>query len=63
MSGGKWQASLTTLNNTTACTYKVEGKQLAVQCENPTLPFTIQNDGSLAAPPEAQLGRLKKTHP
>jgi hypothetical protein len=60
-SGGT--ASLTTLNNTTACTYKVDGKQLTVQCENQILPFTIQNDGSLMPPAEAQLGPLKKTKP
>ena len=60
-SGG--QASLTTLNNTTACTYKVDGKQLTVQCENQTLPFTVQDEGSLMPPAEAQLGPLKKTKP
>jgi len=60
-SGGK--AALTTLNNTTACTYRVEGKQLTVQCENQVLPFTIQDDGSLMPPAEAQLGPLKKTKP
>jgi hypothetical protein len=57
-SAGK--ATLTTLNDTTACTYKVDGKQLTVQCENQTLPFAVQDDGSLMPPPEAQLGPLKK---
>jgi hypothetical protein len=57
--GGK--ATLTTLNSPTDCTYKVDGKQLTVQCENQTLPFTIQDDGSLAAPPEAHLEPLRKT--
>ena len=57
--GGK--ATLTTLNDTTACTYKVDGKQLTVLCENQTLPFTVQDDGSLMPSPEAQLGPLKKT--
>lgn len=60
-SGGK--ATLTTLNSPTACTYKADGKQLTVLCENQTLPFTIQDDGSLMPPAEAQLGPLKKAKP
>lgn len=57
-SGGA--ANFTALNSTTACTYKVDGKQLTVTCENQTLPFTIQDDGSLAPPAESQWGALKK---
>jgi len=53
-------ANFTALNSTTACTYKVDGKQLTVTCENQTLPFTIQDDGSLAPPAESQWGPLKK---
>jgi hypothetical protein len=58
-SGGK--ATLTTMNNPTACTYKVDGKQLSVVCETQTLTFTVQNDGSLMPPADAQLGPLKKS--
>ncbi len=57
-SGGT--ASLTTMSDTTACTYKVDGKQLNVQCENQTLPFTIQDDGSLQPPAGSAIGPLKK---
>jgi len=57
-SGGT--ATLTTMSGATACTYKVDGKQLTVVCENQTLPFTVQDDGSLMPPAEAQLGPLKK---
>jgi hypothetical protein len=48
------------MSDTTACTYKVDGKQLTVQCENQTLPFTIQDDGSLQPPAGSALGPLKK---
>ena len=58
-SGG--QATFTALNDTTACTYKTDGKQLTVSCENQTLPFTIQDDGSLMPPAGSQIGPLKKT--
>jgi hypothetical protein len=60
-SGGK--ATLTTFSGPTDCTYKTDANKLMVVCENQTLPFTIQNDGSLLAPPETQLGPLKKTKP
>jgi hypothetical protein len=60
-SGGK--ATLTTMNSPTACTYKADGKQLTVVCENQTLAFTIQNDGSLMPPAEAGIGPLKKAKP
>ena len=57
-SGGK--ATLTTMNDSTACTYKVDGKQVAVTCENQMLNFTIQDDGSLAPPATSPLGPLRK---
>lgn len=57
-SGGK--ATLTTLNSDTPCTYKVDGKQVTLQCENQILSFTVQDDGSLMPPPETQIGRLTK---
>ncbi len=60
-SGGK--ATLTTMSGSTACIYKVEGKQLTAVCETQTLAFTIQDDGSLMPPAEAGIGPLKKAKP
>jgi hypothetical protein len=58
-SGG--QATFAALNDTTACTYKTDGKQLTVSCENQTLSFTIQDEGTLMPPVGSQIGPLKKT--
>ena len=58
-SGGK--ATFTALNSPVACTYKKDGKQLTVVCENRVLAFTIQDDGSLLPPPESGLNPLKKS--
>ena len=54
------KATLTALNDTTACTYKVDGKQLTVTCENQVLNFNIQDDGSLAPPSMSLIGPLHK---
>lgn len=59
-SGGKAKVTMVMSNSTVDCTYKVDGKQLEVNCGAQIYPFTIQSDGSLATPPESQMGVLKK---
>jgi hypothetical protein len=60
-SGGSATVTNVPSNSSADCTYKVDGKQVMVNCGAQIYPFTIQSDGSLAAPPESQMGILKKT--
>ena len=62
-SGGKATVTAVMSNSSADCTYKVDGKQLEVNCGAQIYPFTIQSDGSLAAPPASQMGILKKVKP
>ena len=62
-SGAKATVTAVVSNSSADCTYKVDGKQLEVNCGVQIYPFTIQSDGSLAAPPETQMGVLKKVQP
>ena len=42
-------ASLTAMGNTTACTYKVSGSQLALNCKDGNFTFLINDDGTLTS--------------
>jgi hypothetical protein len=59
-SGEKATVTAVVSNSSTECTYKVDGSNLSVNCGAQVYAFTIQSDGSLASPPESQMGVLKK---
>jgi len=58
-SGGK--ASLTILGEAEACTYKVDGKTVTLDCKGHKTVFTIHDDGSLTGPPGSMIGALRKS--
>ena len=59
-SGGN--ASITMMGESKACTYKVDGNQLTLNCpEIGPLVLTIHDDGSLTPPPGNFIGALKKS--
>jgi ABC-type phosphate transport system substrate-binding protein len=60
-SDGKATVTAVMSNSSADCTYTVNGTNLQVNCGAQIYPFTIQSDGSLAAPPDSQMGVLKKT--
>ncbi len=60
-SDGKATVTAVVSNSSSDCTYKVDGNNLQVSCGAQIYPFTIQSDGSLAAPADSQMGVLKKT--
>ena len=58
-SGG--QATFTSsLGDNDACTYKVDGKKLTLDCKHDKVVFTIHDDGSLTAPFFGTLRKSKK---
>lgn len=59
-SGGK--ASVTMMGENKACTYKVDGGQLTLNCEAvDPIVLTIHDDGSMTPPPGNFIGTLKKS--
>jgi hypothetical protein len=57
-SGGKaftWTGPIST-----PCTYAQTGKKVVVTCEGDNLDFTMNDDGSLAGPPNGFISRLTK---
>lgn len=58
-SGGK--ASVTMMGENKACTYKVEGSKLSLDCDGEPIEFTVHDDGSLTPPPGNFIGTLKKS--
>lgn len=55
------QATLTIAGEARACTYKVDGNQLALDCKGDKVVFTIHDHGSLTGPPGSFIGALRKT--
>jgi hypothetical protein len=57
-SGGKAVTSMGPMS--TNCTYTQSGKAITLSCENEKLELTMNDDGSLAGPPQGFAARLTK---
>jgi len=57
-SGGKAVTSMGPMS--TNCTYTQNGKAITLSCENEKLELTLNDDGSLAGPPQGFAARLTK---
>jgi len=58
-SGG--DASFTFAGETQACTYKVDGNRIALDCKGDKTVLTIHDDGSLTGPPGTFMPALRKS--
>jgi hypothetical protein len=58
-SGG--DASFTFAGETQACTYKVDGNRIALDCKGDKTILTIHDDGSLTGPPGTLMPALRKS--
>jgi len=58
-SGG--EASFTFAGETQACTYKVDGNRIALNCKGDKTLLTIHDDGSLTGPPGTFMPALRKS--
>lgn len=45
---------------TGACTHKQNGKDVILTCDDEDMVFTVNDDGSLAGPPDSFVSRMKK---
>jgi hypothetical protein len=57
-SGGKAITSIGAMSS--PCTYTQTGKAIALSCENEKIELTVNDDGSLAGPPDGFAARLNK---